>query len=74
MFIHLKCKGGYYVGFTDNLKDRLNKHQKGQVPATSNRLPLKLDCYFAFNNKYKAFKFEKYLKSGSGRSFIKNAF
>ena len=67
----LKCKDGFYVGCTDNLKDRLNRHEKGQVPATANRLPVELEFYFAFNDKYKAFKFEKYLKSGSGRTFIK---
>ena len=27
--------------------------------------------YIAFNNKYKAYDFEKYLKSGSGRAFAK---
>lgn len=66
----LKCKDGYYVGCTDNLKDRLGRHQKRQVPATANRLPIKLDFYFAIDDKYKAFEFEKYLKSGSGRAFI----
>lgn len=67
----LKCKDGYYVGCTDDLKDRLKRHQKGQVPATADRLPAKLDFYIAISNKYKAFEFEKYLKSGSGRAFIK---
>ncbi|MBI5045848.1 MAG: GIY-YIG nuclease family protein [Candidatus Niyogibacteria bacterium] len=66
----LKCKDGYYVGCTDDLKKRLEKHKKGYVPATLNRLPMELDFYFAINNKYKAFEFEKYLKSGSGRAFI----
>ena len=70
----LKCKDGYYVGCADNLKDRLNRHQKGNVPATANRLPIKLDFYFAIGDKYKAFEFEKYLKSGSGRAFIKKHF
>jgi len=67
----LECKDGYYIGYTDNLKDRLERHQKGQVPATADRLPVKLDFYFVINNKYKAFEFEKYLKTGSGRAFIK---
>ena len=67
---NLKCKDGYYVGCTDNLKERIYRHQKGRVPATAKRLPLKLDFYFAINNRYKAFEFEKYLKSGSGRAFI----
>jgi len=67
----LKCKDGFYVGCTVDLKDRLERHQKGQVPATINRLPVELDFYFAINDKYKAFEFEKYLKSGSGRAFLK---
>ncbi len=58
----LKCKDGYYVGCTDNLKDRLERHQKGQVSATANRLPIKLDFYFAVKDKYVAFNFAKYLK------------
>ncbi|OHA58718.1 MAG: excinuclease ABC subunit C [Candidatus Vogelbacteria bacterium RIFOXYB1_FULL_42_16] len=66
----LKCRDGYYVGCTDNLKDRIESHTNGHVPATSNRLPVRLDFYFAINGKYKAFKFEKYLKSGSGRAFL----
>jgi predicted GIY-YIG superfamily endonuclease len=66
----LKCKDGYYVGYTDNLKDRINRHQKGHVPATVNRLPVKLDFYLAVKDKYMALNFEKYLKSGSGRAFI----
>jgi predicted GIY-YIG superfamily endonuclease len=60
-----------YTGCTDDLKDRLDRHKKGYVPATKERLPVKLTSYFAFSNKYKAFEFEKYLKSGSGRSFVK---
>ncbi len=67
----LKCKDGYYVGCTDDLNDRIKRHQKGHVVATANRLPVKLDFYFATEDRYKAFNFEKYLKSGSGRAFIK---
>ena len=68
----LECNDGLpYTGCTDDLKDRIDRHQKGQVPATKNRLPIKLISYFAFSNKYSAFNFEKYLKSGSGRAFLK---
>ncbi len=66
----LKCKDGFYIGCTDNLEERLERHKKGFVPATAKRLPIELDFYFGTNNKYKAFEFEKYLKSGSGRAFI----
>ena len=59
-----------YIGCTSNLKDRLNRHTKGQIPATENRLPVELINYFAFKNKFKAFAFEKYLKTASGRAFL----
>lgn len=68
----LKCSDNRtYVGCTDDLKDRISRHQKGNVPATKDRLPVRLISYFAFSNKYTAFNFEKYLKSGSGRAFLK---
>jgi len=67
----LKCKEGFYIGCSNNLKDRIERHSKGQVFATKDRLPVKLKAYFAFENKYTAFNFEKYLKSGSGRAFLK---
>jgi putative endonuclease len=67
----LKCKNGYYTGCTSDLKDRIKRHKNKQVPATINRLPLNLISYFAFKEKYIAYKFEKYLKSGSGRAFLK---
>lgn len=68
----LTCKDDrFYIGCTDNLRDRMIRYQKGQVPATKDRLPVKLITYFAFSNKYTAFDFEKYLKSGSGRAFMK---
>jgi putative endonuclease len=67
----LKCKEGFYTGCTDNLKERISRHQKGHVPATKDRLPVALENYFAFKNRYKAFEFEKYLKSASGRAFTK---
>jgi predicted GIY-YIG superfamily endonuclease len=60
-----------YIGCTDNLKARILRHQKGQVPATKTSLPVKLMSYFAFVDKYTAYNFEKYLKSGSGRAFLK---
>ena len=65
---------GYYVGCTKSLRERLDRHSAGYVKATSSRLPATLDNYFAFRDKYKAYEFEKYLKSGSGRAFSKKHF
>lgn len=68
----LKClDDNLYTGCTDNWEHRLLRHQKGYVPATKKRLPVHLVSYFAFSNKYIAFEFEKYLKTGSGRAFLK---
>ena len=68
----LKCNDGKpYVGCTDNLEARIKRHQSGWVPATKNRAPVFLQTYLVFQDKYKAFAFEKYLKSGSGRAFLK---
>ncbi len=71
---NLKCRDGFYTGCTDNLKDRIDRHQKGYISSTRNRLPIKLISYFAFQDKYTAFNFEKYLKSGSGRAFMNKHF
>ena len=60
-----------YVGCTEDLKARIERHKNGYVPATKPRLPIKLISYFAFSDKYLAFNFEHYLKTGSGRSFLK---
>jgi putative endonuclease len=68
----LKCVDGKpYTGCTENLEERLQRHSNGQVPATESRRPMELIAHVVFRDKYKAFEFEKYLKSGSGRVFIK---
>ncbi len=68
----LKCQDEtIYTGCTKNLEERLKRHSKGQVSYTSTRLPFELITYIVFNDKYKAYKFEKYLKSGSGKAFSK---
>jgi len=70
----LKCKDGFYIGCSNDLKDRIKRHKKGHVEATKDRSPVELDFYIAFKDQCKAFEFEKYLKSGSGRAFIKRHF
>jgi predicted GIY-YIG superfamily endonuclease len=71
----LKCiDGSNYTGCTNNLEDRIKRHNSGQVEATKNILPVEILNHFAFTDKYKAFNFEKYLKSGSGRAFSKRHF
>lgn len=61
----------HYTGVTDDLKARLTKHNAGEVPHTSKFRPWRLNTYIAFSDGSRAFAFEKYLKSSSGRAFAK---
>ncbi|MBE0662461.1 MAG: GIY-YIG nuclease family protein [Bacteroidales bacterium] len=66
----LRCSDGkLYTGCTSNLEERLERHRNGYVSFTKSRLPVTLLTFIAFTDKYKAFEFEIYLKSGSGRAF-----
>jgi predicted GIY-YIG superfamily endonuclease len=49
---------------------RMEQHNNRTVHYTSDKIPVKLITYIAFTDKYKAFFFEKYLKSGSGKAFL----
>lgn len=62
----LKDKG-LYIGFTANLKSRLQEHAKGQSTATKLRRPFKLIHYEYFIDKVDAKAREEFLKSGYGR-------
>jgi len=64
----------FYEGVTADLKIRLNQHNAGEVFHTAKFLPWRVKSYFAFDDKKKAYAFEKYLKSGSGRVFAKRHF
>jgi predicted GIY-YIG superfamily endonuclease len=69
VYILLCANGKLYTGCTNDLRDRFHRHKSGEVESTKDLLPVKLIFYCAFPDKYKAFAFEKYLKSGSGRAF-----
>jgi predicted GIY-YIG superfamily endonuclease len=64
----------YYVGYTENIKERIVKHNEGSVSYTSRYKPWKNNVTIAFVEKQKALIFEKYLKSHSGRAFSKKHF
>jgi putative endonuclease len=64
----------FYIGITGNLEGRLKEHNSGEVSHTAKFRPWALKAYFAFCDRKKAYVFEKYLKSGSGRAFAKRHF
>ena len=61
----------HYTGITGDLKARVAKHNAGEVPHTSKFKPWKVNTYIAFSDEERAFAFERYLKSSSGRAFAK---
>lgn len=63
-----------YVGFTENIIQRIKDHQEGKCQTTAKYRPVKLSWYCCFSNKKKALEFEKYLKSGSGTEFRRRHF
>ena len=61
----------YYVGITADLRARLARHNRGEVSHTSKFIPWRLKTYIGFDDEKRAFAFEKYLKTGSGRAFAR---
>ena len=52
-----------YVGQTNNLEERLKRHNSGEVQATRNRRPLVLIHNESYRTRSEAFKREQFLKS-----------
>ena len=68
----LKCSDNtFYTGCTHDLDERIKRHQQGRVKSTAYRLPVDLITFTCFKDRYKAYFYEKYLKSGSGRAYLK---
>ncbi len=64
--------GNLYVGRTENLKNRLSEHAKGQVESTKERRPLKFIYGEIGNNTKDAAHREIYLKTAWGKRYLKH--
>jgi putative endonuclease len=62
---------GLYIGYTANLRRRLQEHQGGLAFATSYRGPWRLIYYEAYVEEADARGREEFLKSGAGRIHLK---
>jgi putative endonuclease len=61
----------FYIGRTEALRARILRHNSGQVRHTSKWKPWRIKTYVAVSDSSRAIAFERYLKSASGRAFIK---
>lgn len=64
----------HYVGMTHDLKQRLIDHNEGKSSHTRKFKPWRLVAYTGFADESTAADYEKYLKSGSGKTFLKRHF
>lgn len=60
-----------YTGQTQDLQQHMKEHNSGRVPHTSKFTPWQIRSATAFRSRERALAFECYLKSGSGRAFLK---
>jgi len=65
-----KKDANYYIGMTDDLKNRIDMHNHGKVESTKFRTPFELIYYEAHHDKNDVAKREKFLKTGWGRNWI----
>ncbi|HZQ48108.1 MAG TPA: GIY-YIG nuclease family protein [Verrucomicrobiae bacterium] len=63
--------GHFYAGLTDDLRDRLRRHNAGEVSHTTQFCPWRIKTAVAFTDRTQAAKFERYLKTASDRAFAK---
>jgi len=63
--------GKLYTGYTADLRKRLTYHNAGQAPTTRHRRPLDLIYYEAYLLPRDAKTREAFLKSGSGKRYIR---
>ncbi len=59
-----------YVGYTNNIERRLNEHNSKTQIYSRRYAPWRLLTYVTFSDKPTAARFEKYLKTPSGKAFI----
>jgi len=60
-------KNWHYVGFTNNLKRRIEQHNRGKVLSTKTYKPFRLIFTKLFKNRLLARDYEKFLKIRSNK-------
>ena len=68
--IQSQKNGSYYVGHTQNLEARIERHNNGGSPFTKNRTPWKLVYSEPFETKATASRREREVKKHKSRKYI----
>ncbi len=69
--IYSKKLNKKYIGYCENLKNRVKEHNNGESKFTSRGVPWSLVYYQVFLSEADARNEERFLKSGKGRDRLK---
>jgi len=64
--------GRYYIGHTQNITERLERHNSGKVTATRNKGPWVLKYHETYASKAEAASRELYIKRMKSRQYIES--
>lgn len=59
-----------YIGYSNNIKRRVNEHQKGRCASTTDKRPWEIIYCELYKNRKDAVHRESFFKSGWGRNYI----
>jgi len=62
--------GSYYIGYTNNLEERLDRHNHGRSQYTKAKVPWKLIHHEPFESRSEAMKREREIKGKKNREYI----
>lgn len=68
--LYNKSKNFIYIGYSDDLKQRLEEHNSGKSKSTKHYIPLEIIHYEAYRNEKDAKRREEYLKKNRGRTTL----
>lgn len=68
--LHNPSKNFIYIGYSEDLKQRIISHNNGDNTSTKHYIPLELIHYEAYKNMTDAKRRENYLKTNKGRTTL----
>jgi putative endonuclease len=63
--------GKLYIGYTNNLRERIQQHKSGGVISTKHRRPFDLIFYEGYKDMEDARRRERYFKTSKGKSSLR---
>jgi len=68
--LYNKAKNFIYIGYSEDLRQRVSEHNGGKSKSTKHYIPLEVIHYEAYRNMKDAKRREEYLKTNRGRTTL----